>query len=121
MQRHQRLEQDVKVALSDIITYEVKEPSVTGIISVTDVKITPDQKYAKVYISVFGKSNKQKIIEALKKATGFIKLELGKKVRMRNIPELQFELDDSIEYGAYMDKVIDNVIKNDEKNSSNND
>lgn len=114
MQKHQRLEQDVKVALSNIITYDVKEPSVTGLISVTDVKITPDQKYAKVYISVFGKQNKEKVIEALKKATGYIKSELGRKVRMRNIPSLQFELDDSIEYGAYMDKVIDEVIKKDE-------
>lgn len=116
MQKHQRLEQDVKVALSNIIAYDVKEPSVTGLISVTDVKITPDQKYAKVYISVFGKQNKEKVIEALKKATGFIKTELGRKVRMRNIPSLQFELDDSIEYGAYMDKVIDEVIKKDEEN-----
>ena len=116
MQRHQRLEQDVKVALSNIITYDVKEPSVTGLISVTDVKITPDQKYAKVFVSVFGKQNKEKVIEALKKATGYIKSELARKVRMRNIPSLQFELDDSIEYGAYMDKVIDEVIKKDEEN-----
>lgn len=114
MQKHQRLEQDVKVALSQIITYDVKEPSVTGLISVTDVKITPDQKYAKVYVSIFGKQNKEKVIEALKKATGFIKLELGKKVRMRNIPSLQFEIDDSMEYGAKMDKLIDEVIKKDE-------
>jgi len=64
MQRHERLEQDVKIALSDIILNEVKEPSVTGLISVTDVKITPDQKYAKVYISIFGKQNKTKVIEA---------------------------------------------------------
>lgn len=116
MQKHQRLEQDVKVALSNIITYDVKEPSVTGLISVTDVKITPDQKYAKVYVSVFGKQNKEKVIEALKKATGYIKGELARKVRMRNIPSLQFELDDSIEYGAYMDKVIDEVMKKDEEN-----
>lgn len=116
MQKHQRLEQDVKVALSNIITYDVKEPSVPGLISVTDVKITPDQKYAKVYVSVFGKQNKEKVIEALKKATGYIKSELARKVRMRNIPSLQFELDDSIEYGAYMDKVIDEVMKKDEEN-----
>lgn len=118
MQRHERLEQDVKIALSNIITYEVKEPSVTGLISVTDVKITPDQKYAKVYISIFGKQNKQKVIDALKKATGFIKLELGKKVRMRNIPSIMFELDDSIEYGDHMDKLIDEVIRNDEEKHS---
>lgn len=114
--RHERLEQDVKLALSRIITYKVKDPSVTGLISVTDVKITPDQKYAKVYISVYGKQNKKKVIEALKNAGGYIKSELGKSVRMRNMPSLQFELDDSLEYGSYMDKVIDEVIKKDNEN-----
>ncbi len=116
MQRHERLEQDVKIALSDIIMNEVKEPSVTGLISVTGVKITPDQKYAKVYVSVFGKTNKKKVIDALKKATGFIKKELGRRVRMRNMPDITFELDDSMEYGAHMDKVIKEVIEKDSKN-----
>lgn len=117
--RHERLEQDVKLALSQIITYKVKDPSVTGLISVTDVKITPDQKYAKVYISIFGKQNKKKVMEAIKSAGGFVKSELGRMVRMRNIPQLQFELDDSIEYGSYMDKVIDEVIKKDNENKEN--
>lgn len=117
--RHERLEQDVKLALSQIITYKVKDPSVTGLISVTDVKITPDQKYAKVYISIFGKKNKEKVIDALKSASGFIKSELGKNVRMRNIPILQFVYDDSIEYGNYMDKVIDEVMKKDNENKNN--
>lgn len=116
MQRHERLEQDVKIALSDIIMNEVKEPSVTGLISVTGVQITPDQKYAKVYVSIFGKENKTKVIVALTKATGFIKRELGKRVRMRNIPSIIFELDDSMEYGAHMDKVIKEVIEKDNMN-----
>ena len=116
MQRHERLEQDVKIALSDIIMNEVKEPSVTGLISVTDVKITPDQKYAKVYVSIFGKENKNRVIEALKKATGFIKRELGRRVRMRNMPDITFELDNSMEYGEHMDKVIKEVMEKDNMN-----
>lgn len=117
MQRHERLEQDIKVALSSIITYEVKEPEVSGMISVTDVKVTPDQKYATVYVSIYGKKNKEKVLVALKKAKGFIKNSLAKKVKMRNIPDLIFKLDNSMEYGEYMDKVIDEVIKKDnEKN-----
>ena len=115
MQRHERLQQDVKIALSDIIRNDVKEPPVTGLISVTDVKITPDQKYAKVYVSIFGKCNKNKVLEALKKATGFIKMELGKRVRMKNMPAIIFELDDSMEYGAHMDKVIKEVMDRDNK------
>ncbi len=116
MQRHERLEQDVKIALSDIIMNEVKEPDVTGLISVTSVHITPDQKYAKVYVSVYGKTNKNKVIEALKKATGFIKKELGRRVRMRNMPDITFVLDESMEYGAHMDKVIKEVIQKDNEN-----
>jgi ribosome-binding factor A len=95
---------------------EVKEPSVTGLISVTDVKITPDQKYAKVYVSIFGKQNKNKVVDALKKATGFIKKELGKRVRMRNMPDITFELDNSMEYGEHMDRVIKEVMKKDNMN-----
>lgn len=113
MQRHDRLEQDVKAALSNIVSYEVKDPSVTGLISVTDVKITPDQKYAKVYVSIYGKQNNKKVIEALKKATGYIKSELAHRVKMRNIPSITFILDDSIEYGSRMDKIIDDVIRKD--------
>ena len=117
MQRHERLEQDTKVALSDIIMHEVKEPLVTDtIIYVTDVKITPDQKYAKVYVSIFGRGNKQKVIDALKKASGYIRTELGRKVKYRNIPSLTFVLDDSIEYGDHMDKVISKVIEHDNEN-----
>lgn len=117
MIRHQRLEQDVKVALSNIISYDVKDPSVTGtMISVTDVKITPDQKYAKVYVSIFGRQSKIKVIDALKKASGYIKSELSRKVKMKNMPEIVFELDDSIEYGSHMDKVINEVIRKDNEN-----
>ncbi len=116
MQRHERLEQDVKFALSDIIRNEVKEPNVSGLISVTDVKITPDQKYAKVYISVYGKTNKNKVIDALKKASGFIKKELGQRVRMRCMPDITFELDNSMEYGEHMDRVIKEVIEKDNQN-----
>ena len=116
MKRHERLEQDVKVALSNIISYEVKSASVAdSILSVTDVSITPDQKYAKVFISAFGKSNKSKIIESLNKVSGYIRGSLGSKVKMRNVPALTFVLDDSVEYGAHMDKVINEVIKKDTK------
>jgi len=118
MSRIDRLEQDIKVALSSIITYEVKEPEVSGMISVTDVKVTPDQKYATVYVSIYGKKNKEKVLDALKKAKGFIKSALAKKVRMRNIPEIIFKLDNSMEYGEYMDKVIDEVIKKDSNNEN---
>lgn len=119
MQKQERLEQDTKVALSNIINYEVKNPNVSGLISVTDVKITPDQKYATIYVSIFGKKS-DKVLLGLKESTGFIKSALSKKVKFRIIPELTFKLDDSLNYGAKMDKMIDNVIKNDESMKKEN-
>ncbi len=115
MQRIDRLEQDTRLALSNIINYEVKNPDVDGLISVTDVKITPDQKYATVYVSIYGKKA-DKVLQGLTKSSGFIKNELSKKVKFRIMPEITFKLDDSINYGAKMDKLIDEVIKTD-KNS----
>lgn len=113
MPRIERLEQDVKVALSQIIMNDIKDPDVSGMISVTDVKITPDQKYATVYVSIFGRKNKEKVLEGLKKAKGFIKGDISKKVKMRNIPEIIFKLDNSMEYGEHMDQVINDVMKKD--------
>ena len=116
--RHERMEQDAKVALSKIISYEVKNSLVSGLLSVTDVKITPDQKYAKVYISIFGRQNKDKVLGALKSSSGFIRSSLGRKIHVRNVPALSFVLDDSIEYGSHMEKLIKGVIENDEKQSN---
>ncbi len=112
MIRMERLEQDVRLALSKIISEELKNPAVTGLISVTTVKITPDEKYAKVYVSVYNSKSKKKTVEALTKAAKFIRGSLSRKVKMRNTPELTFVLDDSLEYGSYMDKVINELSKN---------
>ena len=112
MERNKRLEQDAKLALSNIINYEVKNKDVDGLISVTDVKITPDQKYMTVYVSIFGK-NKSKVLEGLNKSNGFIKNMLSSKVKFRIMPEITFKIDDSMEYGAKMDKLIDEVVKKD--------
>ena len=111
MQRHERLEQDVKIALSDIIMNEVKEPSVTGLISVTDVKITPDQKYAKVYVSLLNSKNEEKTIEALKSSAGFIRSLIAKRINLRITPELVFEKDDSMEYGMKIDSILKDLNK----------
>lgn len=118
MQKHERLEEDSKIALSQIISYEVKHPDVTGLISVTRVQITPDQKYAKVYVSIFNNNDKKKVLSALQASGNFIRYELGQKVKMRNVPKLTFALDDSIEYGAYMNRVIQE-LKDKENNKEN--
>ncbi len=96
--------------LSHIISYELKEPSVTGLISVTKVKVTNDLKYAKVYVSILNAKDLKASLAGLKKASGFIRSELAKKVNLRNTPELIFELDDSVEYGARIDSILKQIM-----------
>ena len=107
-----RIDEEYKKVLSQIIGYELKNPNVTGLISVTKVKVTPDLKYAKVYVSI-------ETMEGLKKSSGFIRTELAKRVNLRNTPELTFEIDDSIEYGAKIDSILKEIIP--EKNEENKD
>ena len=114
-----RIDEEYKKVLSQIIGYELKNPNVTGLISVTKVKVTPDLKYAKVYVSIINSKNIKETMEGLKKSSGFIRTELAKRVNLRNTPELTFEIDDSIEYGAKIDSILKEIIP--EKNEENKD
>ena len=77
----------------------IKNPNITGMLSVTKVKITPDFKYAKVYVSVLNSKNIEKTMQGLKESAGYIRSQIAKTINLRITPELNFELDDSLEYG----------------------
>ena len=102
-----------KYKFGDDISFELKEPSVTGMVSVTRVKVTPDLKYAKVSVSILNSKNVQETLAGLKKSSGYLRSELAKRINLRNTPELVFELDESLEYGARIDSIL-NEIKNKE-------
>jgi len=108
--RLNRIDEEYRKELSQIIGYELKNPNITGIISVTKVKVTPDLKYAKVYISILNSKNTKETMEGLKKSSGFIRTELAKRINLRNTPELTFEIDDSIEYGAKIDSILKDIL-----------
>ena len=111
-----RIDEEYKRALSQIIGYELKNPNVTGMISVTKVRVTNDLKYAKVYVSILNAKDIKATLAGLKKSSGFIRSELAKKVNLRNTPELIFELDDSLEYGARIDTILKEIMpKKDEQ------
>lgn len=112
--RQGRIDEEFRRELSQLITFELKEPSVTGMVSVTKVKTTPDLKFAKVSVSLLNSKNKKETLAGLKKSSGFLRSELAKRINLRNTPELVFELDESLEYGARIDKLL-NDIKKDEK------
>ena len=111
-----RIDEEYKKELSQIIGYELKNPNVTGLISVTKVKVTSDLKYAKVYVSVLNSKNIKDTLAGLKKSSGYIRSELARRINLRNTPELIFELDDSIEYGAKIDSILKEIMpKKEEK------
>ena len=105
-----RIDEEYRKELSQIISYELKNPNVTGMISVTKVKVTPDLKYAKVYVSILNSKNIKETMEGLKKSSGFIRSELAKRINLRNTPELVFEIDDSMEYGAKIDSILKEIL-----------
>ena len=105
-----RIDEEYKKELSQIIGYELKNPNVTGLISVTKVKVTSDLKFAKVYVSILNSKNVKDTLAGLKKSSGYIRTELAKRVNLRNTPELIFELDDSIEYGAKIDSILKEIM-----------
>lgn len=105
-ERLNRINEELKKELSTVLNYELKNPNVTGMLSVTKVKITPDFKYAKVYVSLLNSKNINKTMEGLKESSGFIRSRLAKTVNLRITPELVFEIDDSLEYGARIDSIL---------------
>jgi len=85
----------------------LKDPRLSKLISITEVNVTKDLRYAKVYVSVMGsEEEKANSLEGLKSAAGFIRREIGRRVQLRYTPEIHFELDNSIERGAYITKLI---------------
>lgn len=109
--RLNRINEELKKEISQIISFELKNPDATGLISITKVKITPDLKYAKVYVSLLNSKNEDKTIEALKNSAGFIRSLIAKRINLRITPELVFEKDDSMEYGMKIDSILKDLNK----------
>lgn len=109
--KNTRINMEVQRELSEIIRREVKDPGLDGVmVTVVSVEVTPDLKYCKAYISVLGGDEAaQKALEGLKRAVGFIRKELAGRVNLRNTPQIKFILDQSIEYGVHMSRLIDDV------------
>ena len=104
--RLNRINEELRKELSSILAYDLKNPNITGMLSVTKVKITPDFKYAKVYVSILNSKNIDKTMQGLKESAGFIRSKIAKTINLRITPKLVFEIDDSLEYGARIDNIL---------------
>lgn len=107
--RPERLAQELKSALSVIIARELHDPRV-GFATVTSVKVSRDLRYARVFISVLNAAEKKPTIEALKRATGFVRRQISARLKLRISPEIVFALDESVEHGAHMSQLIAEVV-----------
>ena len=119
MERVERIEEEVKKIVSKVIDRELKDPRLTGLISVTKVDVSRDLKYCKIYVSMLGVADQKEAMDALKSSAGFVRREIGANIRMHSTPEVKFEFDDSIEYGNKIQKMINDLdikpIENDDE------
>ena len=114
--KNTRINGEVLKELSNIIRSGIKDPRINPMTSVVAVEVAPDLKTCKAYISVLGDEKSQKdTITGLKSAEGYIRRQLARTVNLRNTPEIRFILDQSIEYGINMSKLIDEVTEHDNK------
>lgn len=114
--RINRISEEVRKTVSELLTMEIKDPRISPMVTVTKVKVTGDLSYANIYVSVLGDQEaKDDTLEGLESAKGFIRKEIGNRIDLRYVPEPVFHLDESIEQGIYMSKLIDKVNKEDEK------
>lgn len=116
--RTKRISEEVKKELADIVRMELKDPRVQGLLSITSVQVTGDLRYAEVFVSYYGNKEEQvEVLNTLKKAAGFIRNELGKRLRLRFVPELLFKPDNSLEHGAKISAILTQINTKEEEDN----
>lgn len=110
--RIDRINEEMKKEVAEIIRNEIRDPRIKAMVSVTGVNVTADLKYAKIYLSIFGidKEEEKETLAALNKAKGFIRKRLSSTVNLRNTPELTLIQDTTIDYGMHIDGLLRNLV-----------
>ncbi len=116
-QRVDRLSEEVQKEVDDIIRHDLKDPRIGGTYSVTRCEVTRDLRYARVYVSVLEDDRRDGLMEALKKAAGYVRRELGHRLQIRYIPEVQFIRDENIAYGVHIAQVLSQVSMGEEEHA----
>ena len=111
--RQGRIGEEIRKIISDMLLHGLKDPRLNSLISITVVEVTSDNSYATVYFSPIGvgsdeevAAQQQEVLEAFEKAKGHIRSEVGKKMKLRHVPELIFKVDHSLEYGRHIEDII---------------
>lgn len=131
--RQGRLGEEIRKIISELLLREIKDPRLSGMVSISAVEVTSDGSYATVYVSVLGLSSsteasdqeKEDVLAAFRSAKGLIKREIGRQIKLRHVPELLFKMDTSMEYGRHITKLIHDLgiegSKDDSKDEEHNE
>ena len=112
--RIDKVENLIKEEVSLIFLHKLNDPAF-GFVTITTVKVTPDLKLAKIYISVFEKEKREIVLEKVRATTGFIRSELASRIKIKFVPELKFFLDDTLDYVEKIEGLIKKIHENDNK------
>lgn len=115
--RQGRLGEEIKRLIGELLLREIKDPRLSGLVSISAVEVTSDGSYATIYVTVLSGSNdeekakqeKEDVLIAFRSAKGLIKREIGKSIKLRHVPDLIFKLDSSLEYGRHISKLISSL------------
>ncbi|MGF7057118.1 30S ribosome-binding factor RbfA [Brassicibacter mesophilus] len=122
LKRIGRISEEIKRIVSGVIMSGLKDPRISPMTSITQVQVTRDLRFAKIYISVLGdEESKENTLKGLQSGSGFIRKEIGKSLDLRYTPEPLFYLDKSIEHGMHISKLLSDMKKEDEAKGSSND
>lgn len=114
-ERIDRISEEVRREVNNIIRNDVNDPRIKGTVSITRAEVTRDLRYGKIFVSILEDENAKGVMAALKSAAGFIRRELGHRIIIRYVPELQFVRDENIAYGIHIASVLKDVQKDTEK------
>lgn len=107
--RLERIEKEVCRVVGKMLYENLKNPKITGLISVTRARVTPDLKYADIFVSIMNSKNEMETLEGLDEIRGLIRKRIAGELQLRYTPEVRVKIDDSIEYGIRMSKIIDGL------------
>ena len=109
--RTRRIAEQMRRELADLVRLELKDPRVTGLITITDVEVSADQSHAKVFFTLLGEADKiGETAAGLNNAAGFLRTQLSRRMKLRTVPQLEFKYDASVERGVKLSRLIDEAV-----------
>jgi ribosome-binding factor A len=108
--RPQKLGDQIQRELSDLLARELRDPRV-GMVTITSVDVSPDFSHAKVFFTVLEKDKLEDTVHGLRRAAGFLRSQLARRIKLYTTPELRFEYDESVERGDRLSRLIDSALK----------